>query len=882
MTPRFTKVTRYPLTLRRVPAMVMATLLLVSVPVAGQTPQAERPGSVRVLVHDATDLPIVGAAVVLTAPDGSTLHGKTDTRGEATFNGVQPGVYSGRVESVGFNPFNIEQISIRGGASVIQEITLEVAGVKEALVVTAPADDQQTRDSLTSQLTSEQLAALPEDPEELAQVLRHLVGADADIRVNGFSGGPLPPGTQIQDIRIRYDRGAASAGGGPRVEIRTTPGGDRWRTNGGITAQDQAWNSRDAFSSQRPRGQTRQYSGTLNGPVVRGRTGVSVSVDRSETSDNQMIRAATPAGLYSNLIERPSDRIGVWTRVEHRLTRAQAIRVDVGGRVDEAQNQGIGEFDLPERGFTSKESVFEVQVGHHTTGRRYENDFRFSLVSGDSELSSVSGARTIRVLDAFTSGGAQQLGGHRSQSFELEHELQFTAGGHQLTAGSFINGSYYRGDQHSNASGTYTFASLASFEAGEPTTFTQRVGDPTYQYSMHRFGWYAQDDYRVRRNLVINLGVRHDFQTQLNDWANFAPRIGASWTPSRKARTTLRASMGVVNSPMNGATYQQTLLVNGLRQWDLVISSPGYPDPFSAGVTQAAAPPSIIRARSDLEMPSRRRYTVGVDQPIGKFLRFRGTASRETGDNAFRSRNANAPVNGVRPDPSVLNITELESTARSLNESVQTELSVNYPPRRLSANVTYVFGRALDEADGAFSLPPDSFDLTGEWGPARTDARHRVNAGLNTDLPGQFRLAANFRALSAMPYNITTGTDANGDGVHNERPAGVTRNSGRGAATKYLDLTLTWRLSLGQRQPVNAAGDASQSGRVPQPAAPGLPPAAARENYVFRIEVFARATNVFNVVNLQNFSGVLTSPFFGMPTSAGPARRVLLGTRLWF
>ena len=162
------------------------------------------------------------------------------------------------------------------------------------------------------------------------------------------------------------------------------------------------------------------------------------------------------------------------------------------------------------------------------------------------------------------------------------------------------------------------------------------------------------------------------------------------------------------------------------------------------------------------------------------------------------------------------------------------------------------------------------------------DARHRVNAGLNTDLPGQFRLAANFRALSALPYNITTGADANGDGVHNERPAGVTRNSGRGAGTRISISRSRGVSNLGQRQPVNAASNASQSGPAPQPAAPGLPPAAARENYIFRIEVFARATNVFNVVNPQNFSGVLTSPFFGVPTSAGPARRVVLGTRLWF
>ena len=104
---------------------------------------------------------------------------------------------------------------------------------------------------------------------------------------------------------------------------------------------------------------------------------------------------------------------------------------------------------------------------------------------------------------------------------------------------------------------------------------------------------------------------------------------------------------------------------------------------------------------------------------------------------------------------------------------MQTELSINYPPRRFSANVNYAFGKAKDETDGPFSLPPDSFDLTGEWGPRRGDVRHRVNAGLNSDLIGAFRVSANFRAQSAAPYNITTGTDANGDGVNNERPAGV-------------------------------------------------------------------------------------------------------------
>ncbi|MGH9204628.1 MAG: TonB-dependent receptor domain-containing protein, partial [Vicinamibacterales bacterium] len=336
-----------------------------------------------------------------------------------------------------------------------------------------------------------------------------------------------------------------------------------------------------------------------------------------------------PGGIYSDLIEQPSDRIGLWTRVEHQVSPAQTIRADLGRNVNEAHNQGIGEFDLPERALTRKGSDGELRVGHHATvRRRFVNDFRIALGWDSAEMSSVSDARTIRVLDAFTSGGAQQQGGHRSRTLEIENELQFTARRlHQITSGVSVNGSDYDGDEYSNASGTYTFASLASFEAGQPTTFTQRVGDPTYAYSMYHFGWHIQDDFRVRRNLMINLGVRHDFQTHMRDWVNFSPRIGVSWMPSSKARTTLRASMGVFHSLLDAGTYQQTLLVNGLQQRDLVISSPGYPDPLSAGVTQAAVLPSIIRARADLEMPFTRRYTVGVDQAIGKFLRFRGTWS---------------------------------------------------------------------------------------------------------------------------------------------------------------------------------------------------------------------------------------------------------------
>jgi hypothetical protein len=365
---------------------------------------------------------------------------------------------------------------------------------------------------------------------------------------------------------------------------------------------------------------------------------------------------------------------------------------------------------------------------------------------------------------------------------------------------------------------------------------------------------------------MINVGVRHDFQTHMRDWVNFSPRLGFSWTPSAKTRTTLRASAGMAHSHLDAFTYQRLLLLDGVAQRDVVISNPGYPDPFSAGITEAALPSSIVRAGNDLVVPFSRQYSFGVDQPLGKLVRVRGTFSRQTGHDLFRSRNANQAVDGVRPDSTVLDITELENTARSLSQSIRTDVAINYPPRRFSANVSYIFGDVMNETDGPLSLPPDSFNLTSEWGPSSADARHTFNVGVNSDLVGGFRVAAFYRMQSALPYSITLGTDPNRDGIANERPAGVSRNSERGAATTNLDLTLTWRVGVGGRGAQGATANRRPgSGDAP-----------------FRVEVFAHASNVFNLVNMVNFSGVLTSPFFGLPTAAASPRRIALGTRVWF
>ena len=158
----------------------------------------------------------------------------------------------------------------------------------------------------------------------------------------------------------------------------------------------------------------------------------------------------------------------------------------------------------------------------------------------------------------------------------------------------------------------------------------------------------------------------------------------------------------------------------------------------------------------------------------------------------------------------------------------------------------------------------------------RCDAHHRFNAGVNADLWSGFRVNATFRALSASPYTITTGLDTNGDGENDERPAGVDRNSARGAGTQNMDASIAWGRGFGQRsltgtQKPGVTGSATEKKPRPNPS-----------QQIVRFEIFLRGTNVLNQVNYQGFSGVLTSPFFGRPTSAAAARRLVLGTRVWF
>jgi hypothetical protein len=153
---------------------------------------------------------------------------------------------------------------------------------------------------------------------------------------------------------------------------------------------------------------------------------------------------------------------------------------------------------------------------------------------------------------------------------------------------------------------------------------------------------------------------------------------------------------------------------------------------------------------------------------------------------------------------------------------------------------------------------------------------------MNAPLPKRFRLGTSLRMQSALPYNVTTGRDDNGDTVSNDRPAGVTRNSGRGRAQIDLGARLSWSVAFSTRPAASVQAPQIRivrgDGGDPLGAMGGMDNATER----YGLEFFVQAYNLLNHMNATSFSGVLTSPFFGQPTAAAPPRRVEIGTRMTF
>lgn len=882
-TGRWTEVSRSN-AIRVVVAMSLALL-----PVRGYAQNRPREATLRVTVSDATGAVIVGARVTAQPleQNGAPVEVMTNERGEAVFTGLVPGRYKVHGKSAGFAPKDLPDVRV-GTGQTRRELRLEIAKLAEQVDVAQDPRDRALDprgNAFSNALTREQIDALPDDPDEMEAALKEMAGPGAVMRVDGFRGGKLPPKSQIRSIRFRRDMFAAEnhGGGMVMVDILTSPGIGPLRGALDFTFRDRALNARNAFAPQHGPEQQRNGSVTLSGALWKNRTSFSLTSNMMSGFDSKTLLAAVPGRTISDLVRRPAERSGLSMRVDHALSKTLTLRGSYQRNANESDNLGVGDFDLPERAYSKrgKDDLFRVSL-NGPIGRTFFADTRLQVRRSSTDSWSASDAPAVTVLDAFTTGGAQVSGGRTATEFELASDIDHSKSRHTARAGILLEGGRYRSDDVRNTTGTFTFSSLAAYEAGRPTTFTQRTGNPFVEFTHVQAGWYIQDDLRISKALSFSFGVRQELQTHLGDHLNIAPRGGLTWSPLKSGRTTVRVGGGIFYDWYDTQVYEQTLRVDGTHQRDTAVRNPGYPDPL-AGSSVITLPAGRIVQADGLAMPRTARVNAGVEQTLGSFVRLNASYLFARSTDALRGRNVNAPMpGGGRPDPSAGNITQVESTGRFENNLVVTGINLNLPWHRTSLFTNYVLGRMRNDYDGPFGLPADNFNLAAEWGPSLNDVRHRLSGMLNMNLWSNLKLATSFTAASGTPYNITTGYDDNGDTVSNDRPAGIGRNSARGAGRADVGARLSWAFGFGEKPAGGSGGTPVILIRTIGGEQPVGGFGGGAEDKRWRFELYVAAQNLLNRTNPLGFSGVMTSPFFGRPTSAATARKIELGARFAF
>jgi hypothetical protein len=498
--------------------------------------------------------------------------------------------------------------------------------------------------------------------------------------------------------------------------------------------------------------------------------------------------------------------------------------------------------------------------------------------------------------------------------YEVVDNLSHQSGPHALRVGADFLYNDLTITYPQSIRGSYAFSSLASFQAGKYTTFTQSFGNPVVPQTNPNLGIYAQDEWKASPKLTLNAGLRYDLQflkTLSTDTNNFSPRIGFAYAPFIHRRTVIRGSYGLFYDriPLRALSNalesdQNTTAINALTFTTIALSfgqagAPTFPN-VASGYTATTIPANLRLSLSTMDPHMQNAYSqqasLEVDQQLSATSNLAVSYQHVRGLHLLISVNLNTPtcyatvdpINLCRPISTYANNKQYASTADSYYDG----LSISYVQRPIrwgSYRVSYTWSKAIDDvSEFFFSSPINNANLREDRSLSDDDQRHRVvfDATIHTSmqpantlatkLTHGFQLGGILQYYSPLPFNITTGqssiqtttlrpclpgyvlTPTAANTCANALPGTmIGRNAGTGFSSFTLNTRLSRTISIGER---------------------------------FKLEGIAEAFNALNHRNNQIPNGTFgtgtypTSPAstFGQPTAVGDPRSVQLAARLSF
>lgn len=818
------------------------------------------------VILDPSGAVIAEATVILRkTSDRSERTATTDQRGEFHFTEVASGDYEVEARKEGFK-LTVTTLAVGAKTLPWLRLMLPIADVHEEIAVgdqtnqvTVSPDDNLN----VIKVDRETLKNLPVLGNDVIATMANLLDAGSlgtggpTVIIDGLeSTRRRVPASQIQDVRINQNPYSAefSRPGRGRIEVITKAGSPEYHGELNFIFRDHRLNARNAFASERPPEQRRNYDGNLTGPIGSGKNSSFLfGVEREEEDLQAVVFALTPSGVVSENVATPTRETELTFRFNHQPDSKTTLSLRYEFANESSRNDGVGGFNLSEVAVHSTEREHELYFTYRRIiSQNMVNEFtlRAERERGTTrgELSDVP---RLVVLDAFTGGSSQEDVRTAETSVQLNEIISWNRGKHFVRAGVNIPTiTRYETVDRTNFGGTFTFSTLEDFLNARPFLFTINQGDDSLRFWRKEFGLFVQDNLHLRRNLTVALGLRYDWQNGLGDRNNLAPRLSFAYAPDKDQKTVVRGGAGIFYDRTGSGPLGDRLRFDGQRLRQVTITNPSYPAPLAAGDDLAAQPANIVRFAPDLHSPYTMQLSLGVERQLSRSLTSSASYIHTRGVNLFRSRNINAPPPPFYlepPDPTVGILRQIESSAQSRAHALELVLRGRIG-RFFNGTAQYTLGHARNNAGGINSLPADNYDLTGEWSRAEFDERHRFRLLGSVEAGDWFNVGVTLSLSSGSPYSLTTGRDDNRDSIASDRPAGVRRNSLQGPGSATLDVRWSKEFALKKAQ---------------KDEGPTL---------TIGIDAF----NVFNRVNYRGFVGNQSSRFFGLPVAAQSARQLQL------
>jgi outer membrane receptor protein involved in Fe transport len=361
--------------------------------------------------------------------------------------------------------------------------------------------------------------------------------------------------------------------------------------------------------------------------------------------------------------------------------------------------------------------------------------------------------------------------GRADTTFVVSDTLTYLRGDHSLKFGGEFRRFY--NNNFNLDTGNFTFTNVTNFLNGIASSFTTTLGDRSSAIAQGALGLYVQDNYKVKQNLTLELGLRYDWNMtpterfdrfvvfdpatstlvrvgtggldrvyQQNN-KNFQPRVGFAWDPFKNGKTSVRAAYAIlVDQPVTNTVTP--LAANPPLATPLAVSSGliTFANAATVAGLSGLAPNNIDAGFDNAYVQSwnlniQRELKSGIAVTVGYF--------GSKGTHLRTARNINQPVNGgarpfpnvslasaIRPGATLGNITQVESSGNSSYNALWVTANKRFS-RGLQFNASYTFSKSIDytSLNSQGVILQNSYDEKSNRGLSDFDARHRfVVSGL--------------------------------------------------------------------------------------------------------------------------------------------------------